>query len=120
MPQVKCIKCDRIGNLTIKKTKSHGTYYEYYYVQHYLKESNKIEWCYLGRYDSLPEDYRETLHKEKGIHNNTQNMIEPNNLKSSPVYGNVGGRSLAWLGHRLPKPTTRVQIPVTALKISVS
>ncbi len=24
------------------------------------------------------------------------------------------GRSLAWLGHRLPKPTTRVRIPATA------
>ena len=27
---------------------------------------------------------------------------------------NKGGRSLAWSGHRLPKPATRVQIPVAA------
>ena len=65
MARVKCIKCGRIGNLTIKKTKSHGITYEYYYVQHYMKESDKIEWCYLGRYESLPEDYKGTLQKDK-------------------------------------------------------
>ena len=29
--------------------------------------------------------------------------------------GGQCGRSLAWLGHRPPTPTTRVQIPATAL-----
>ena len=41
-------------------------------------------------------------------------MVGSNRLKSAFVNGDMGGRSLAWLGHRLPKPTTRVQIPVTA------
>ena len=88
MPRVKCIKCGRIGNLTIKKTKSHGTTYEYYYVQHYMKESNKIEWCYLGSYESLPEDYRETLQKDKPIHNNTQNYTQTENPDLSSILDN--------------------------------
>jgi hypothetical protein len=79
LPRVECIKCRGIGNLTIKKTKSHGTTYEYYYVQHYVKESDKIEWCYLGSYGLLPEDYRGTSQKDKAIHNNTQNYTQTEN-----------------------------------------
>ena len=49
------------------------------------------------------------------IGNKWESTVGINNLKSSLIKENIGGRSLAWLGHRLPKPTTRVQIPVTAL-----
>ena len=122
MPQVKCIKCNRIGNLTIKKTKSHGTTYEYYYVQHYLKETNKIEWCYLGRYDSLPEEYRRTLPKEEAVHNKTQNCTQnstnPNNLKFSLNDENSLEQkclgSLAWWGTALVRRRSRVQFPPEA------
>ena len=92
LPRVECVKCGRIGNLTIKKTKSHGTTYEYYYVQHYIKESDKIEWCYLGSYKGLPKEYERILQKEETVHNDkqhcTQNTLKPNNLKSSPINQN--------------------------------
>jgi len=73
MPRVKCIKCGRIGNLTIKKTKSHGTNYEYCYIQHYIKETDKIEWCYLGSHNKLTQEYKNRLkknnrNKEQTIH----------------------------------------------------
>ena len=67
MPRVQCIKCGRTGNLTTKKTKSHGTTYEYYYIQHYIKETDKIEWCYLGKYDRLPQDYKDKL-EQNAVH----------------------------------------------------
>jgi hypothetical protein len=38
--------------------------------------------------------------------------VEQSNLKD--LSHNQGGRSLVWLGHQLPKLTTRVQIPATA------
>jgi hypothetical protein len=37
-----------------------------------------------------------------------------NKLSSKSVSRNIGGRSLAWLGHRPPTPTTRVRIPAAA------
>jgi hypothetical protein len=37
---------------------------------------------------------------------------------SSLIQQDKGGRSLVWLGHQLPKLTTRVQIPATALPFS--
>jgi hypothetical protein len=78
MTRIKCIKCGKIGNLTIKKTKNHGTTYEYYYVQHYIKETKKIRWCYSGRYKTLPTEYKETLQKDKATHNNTQQYTQNN------------------------------------------
>jgi len=42
LPRVKCIKCGRIGNLTIKKTKTREVTYEYYYIQHYIKEQIRL------------------------------------------------------------------------------
>jgi hypothetical protein len=105
MPRVKCIKCGEIGNLTIKKTKSHGTAYEYYYVQHYIKENDKIRWCYLGKYESLPTEYKEILQKEKVIHNNIQNNSSTEKLNLRLVNENKQGNnragSLARLGHLL-------------------
>jgi hypothetical protein len=53
------MKCGRTGNLTTKKTKSHETTSEYYYVQRYIKETDKIEGCYLGRCDKLPQGYKD-------------------------------------------------------------
>lgn len=55
---VKCEKCNREGNLTTKKTKTREKYYEYYYVQHYEKEDDKVKWCYIGSNSKLPDEYR--------------------------------------------------------------
>ena len=83
LPRVKCMKCGRIGNLTIKKTKTRGVTYEYYYIQHYIKETDKIEWCYLGPYEKLSEEYKKTLQEEsKYTQHYTQNVRESDKPKS--------------------------------------
>ena len=43
-----------------------------------------------------------------------KNMVNKNLNLASNSQNKLGGRSLAWSGHRLPKPATRVQIPVAA------
>ena len=90
MPRVTCARCGKIGNLTTKKTKTRGVTYEYYYVQHYLKETDKIEWCYLGSYDKLPREYREKLediHKDytQCTQHKTTNTDSQNKLKNHSV-----------------------------------
>ena len=45
---------------------------------------------------------------------NGSKIMEVKAFKPVSNNENTSGRSLAWLGHRLPKPATRVQIPVTA------
>lgn len=80
MPRVICVRCGRQGNLTTKKTKTSGKTYEYYYVQHYIKETAKIKWCYLGSFKNLPEEYKELV--KSTVTNYTQNKVESNNLKS--------------------------------------
>ena len=92
----------RIGNLTIKKTKSHGATYEYYYVQHYIKETDKIEWCYLGSYNKLTQEYKDKLKKNNRnertnyTQNCTQTNTETEKPKTSSKSQNRSGRSLAW------------------------
>ena len=108
--RVKCVKCNRTGNLTIKKTKTRDTYYEYYYVQHYIKETGKIEWCYIGSYDKLPDKYKEMLKKD-AVHNSTQHYTQNdqnlNNEELSFKSGNseesLKPRWPSRLGHRLGK-----------------
>ena len=118
MTTVKCLKCGKGGYLIIKQTVSKRIRYQYWYVKHIVDK--KTKWCYIGKtlpteYRTLaPAEYRMPHNRAKSTQTGTQRTIESNSLKSSSDYGNVGGRSLAWLGHRLPKPTTRVQIPVTA------
>jgi hypothetical protein len=79
LPRIKCIKCGRIGNLTIKKTKTRGVTYQYYYVQHYIKETDKIEWCYLGPLNKLPEEYRKTLQEDSNYTQYTQHYTQTEN-----------------------------------------
>ncbi len=76
------MKCGRTGNLTTKKTESHGITYEYYYVQRYIKETDKIEGCYLGRCDKLSQGYKDRLEQNaihKTIHKQvpTQKSLNP-------------------------------------------
>ena len=116
MTKVKCLKCGNQGYLIVKQTVSKGIRYQYWYVKHNVDD--KIKWCYVGKI--LPAEYSklvpETESTQAGTQISTQNITESNNLKLGSVEENRGGRSLAWLGHRLPKPTTRVRIPVTAPK----
>ena len=116
MTKVKCQKCGNEGYLIVKQTVSKGIKYRYWYVKHNVDD--KIKWCYIGK--TLPAEYQKLKLARESTQTGTQNSMDPNSLKLCSLNGNVGGRSLAWLGHRLPKPTTRVHIPVTALRISVS
>jgi len=70
MVKVQCIKCSREGSLTKKQTKSKGITYVYWYVEHHI--GNKIKWCYLGKYEKLPDAYKKLIHKD------TQNVNETN------------------------------------------
>lgn len=101
---VKCVKCGRVGSLTVKKTKTRDKYYQYYYTQHYLKENNKIEWCYIGSYDKLPEEYKEKIDEIQTIHNHTQQYEDytqrQDSLKSTSISQNRNvsqcGCGLVW------------------------
>lgn len=57
---VVCIKCNKTGSLTSKPTKSKGkTYKCYYYVEH--RDGKNKTWCYLGKLESLPIEYKKIL-----------------------------------------------------------
>jgi len=84
MVNVICIKCDKEGSLTKKQTKSKGITYEYWYVEHHIKD--KIKWCYLGKYESLPNEYKQLIHKD--TQRSTQNTQKSENPKSSPIQQN--------------------------------
>ena len=100
MVRVKCIKCGLEGSLTMKQTTSKGIMYEYWYIEHHL--GNKIKWCYLGKFDKLPEDYKKSIHGD--TQKDTQNVIGTNNLKLSHNSQNnpekSGRGSLAWFGRQ--------------------
>ena len=110
--QVKCIKCQRIGNLTTKKTKTRGLTYVYYYVQHFVKETSKIEWCYLGLLDKLPQEYLkllETTHKDynytQHIHKNNAELESLNLNSNSQKKQEYSSAPIAqWLEQRFRKP----------------
>ena len=75
MVKVQCIKCNREGSLTIKQTKSKGITYQYWYVEHHI--GKKIKWCYLGKYEKLPEEYKKLIHKD--TQTNTQTIAKSEN-----------------------------------------
>ena len=110
--------CKQDGVLQWKETitKAKGKMYHYkklyVYHQHPQEHPERPKWCYQTAENI--EALGITQNRKSITQNLTQNITESNNLKSSSFNENMGGRSLAWLGHRLPKPTTRVQIPVTA------
>ena len=68
--QVICIKCNKHGTLGINKSTSNGHAYKYYCVQHYNPETKKRSWCYIGAEKSLPEQYKNVIHKEQGLYTN--------------------------------------------------
>lgn len=61
--QVTCIKCNKHGTLSINQSKSNGRVYKYYGIQHYNPKTKKRSWCYIGKYESLPEQYKMVIHK---------------------------------------------------------
>ena len=79
MVKVQCIKCSREGSLTKKQTKSKGITYEYWYVEHHI--GDKIKWCYLGKYEKLPDHYKSLIHKD--TQTNAVTTQTTNNLKLS-------------------------------------
>ena len=101
MVKVQCPKCNREGSLTTKKTQSKGKTYQYWYVEHHI--GNKIKWCYLGKYEKLPEGFKKLIHKD--TQTDTQNKRKSENLNLRLVNENKQGNrragSLARLGHLL-------------------
>ena len=93
MVNVTCIKCNTQGSLTKKQTKSKGITYEYWYVEHHI--GNKIKWCYLGKYEKLPDNYKKLIHKD------TQTDTQNKNFKLASKLKNNRAGSLARLGHLL-------------------
>ena len=126
----KCSICGKVGTLQIIKGK-------YSRIRHYLNRVNgkpQFSYCHIPldeAYKILTLDrelkasqQRDLLSSRPIPKTNTIDLKAPyvdQSLKDlKPISENKGGRSLAWLGHRLPKPTTRVQIPVTALSLGAS
>ena len=97
MVNVTCTKCNLEGSLTVKQTKSKGIKYEYFYIEHHI--GDKIKWCYLGKYEKLPEEFKRLIHKD--TQTDTQNIRETNNLKSSSIKQNNQKESLAPIAQRL-------------------
>jgi hypothetical protein len=100
MVSVTCLKCNREGSLTVKKTKSKGITYEYWYVEHHV--GAKIEWCYLGKTEKLPDAYKALIPADTQTDTQKANeMDKPKirlNLKNSLKFDCRG--SLAWLGRQ--------------------
>ncbi len=65
--QVTCIKCHAKGALSLNHYKSNGRTYKYYGIQHYDPETKKRRWCYLGKYEALPEHYKSIIHKKENL-----------------------------------------------------
>ena len=96
MVKVQCIKCDREGSLTQKQTKSKGITYVYWYIEHHI--GNKIKWCYLGKYEKLPEEYKRLV---TDTQTDTQNIHKSEKPKLASNLETSRAGSLARLGHLL-------------------
>jgi hypothetical protein len=76
---VNCIKCNKKGTLSLNHYKSHSHTYKYYGIQHYDPTTKKRRWCYLGKYESLPEPYKIVIHKKESLsttHPQTQKKLK--------------------------------------------
>ena len=119
MVRVTCIKCGREGSLIRKQTISKGKLYEYWYVEHHI--GNKIKWCYLGKIDKLPEEYKRLIHKDTQPDiQNAQNLnnkeLSFKSRSSQEYFVCLGG--LARLGHRLGKARVAGSNPARGSKNS--
>jgi len=91
MVKVQCIKCNREGSLTKKQTRSKGITYEYWYIEHHI--GDKIKWCYLGKYEKLPEEYKRLIYKDT----QTDTQINPTIIQSTkkPILGFISQKNLS-------------------------
>ena len=108
---VKCVKCGQVGNLTIKKTKTRGVMYKYYYLQHYIRETKKIEWCYIGSYNKLPREYKEQIREIRTIHNDYTQQEKTSNLDSNGTRKLIGSSDVV---------VPRVRFELTTIRSSAS
>lgn len=102
------IKCEVCGNQGQLQHLSKN----YFRVKHY---SGSVDGRLKFEYHKQSLAYVRNM---LGISRETK-PIDPNSIdlklnSNGSESLNQGGRSLAWLGHRPPTPTTRVQIPATA------
>jgi hypothetical protein len=94
--QVTCIKCTKHGTLSINQSKSNGRVYKYYGIQHYDPETKKRSWCYIGKYESLPKQYKMVIHKKQRLYTNyTQTGIVSDKRNLSSFYENTGEKLVA-------------------------
>jgi len=86
---VVCIKCGAKGTLTLKTSITKGKRYEYFYVQHTNLENYSKSWCYLGKYDKLPTEYKKLIRREdytqrnQNIHNSYTQLQNPKRSSDS-------------------------------------
>jgi len=73
---VTCIKCHTKGTLSLNHYTSHGHTYKYYGIQHYDPTTKKRRWCYLGKYESLPELYKMVIHNKQQLSTNATQTQE--------------------------------------------
>ena len=118
MVKVQCPKCNRKGSLTKKKTQSKGKTYQYWYIEHHI--GNKIKWCYLGKYEKLPEEFKKLIHKD--TQTDTQNKRKSENLNLRLVnekkQGNRRAGSSVWYERRLRKAEAAGSNPVRSTRPS--
>ena len=96
MARVICSKCGEEGSLTRKRTVSKGITYEYWYVEHHI--GDKIKWCYMGKSDGLPDEYKSLIHKNTQDDTQRTNNTETLNLgiiNENSQFANWAGSS-AW------------------------
>jgi hypothetical protein len=96
--QVKCIKCQKHGSLSLNHYKSNGHKYKYYGIQYYNRDTKKRHWCYLGKYESLPDQYKSMIHNKKTL--STSDPKTAKTGKNQVFLGNSGAGS----GIRTPPP----------------
>jgi hypothetical protein len=110
MVKIECRVCHQLGYL-----QQLGNYYR---VRHYAgknKNTGKAKFYYhqqtreyaLSQLSNIKVNIKQQPNNIEHLTNNEHLNLSNSSLISS-------GRSLVWLGHQLPKLTTRVQIPATA------
>ena len=83
--KVTCIKCQQLGSLSLNHYKSNGRKYKYYGIQHYDSTTKKRRWCYLGKFESLPDQYKQMIHNKNKVSTTdtqTSGMSNTRNLRS--------------------------------------
>jgi hypothetical protein len=85
------IKCNKQGSLSLNHYKSNGHRYMYYGIQHYDAQTMKRHWCYLGKYESLPDQYKIMIHNNQRL---STSDPQPQTMGKNQVFsGNNGAGS---------------------------